>query len=203
MDFHRATTSKPRVGRTDTYPAGCGREASVGVEDPVPQPGNAITQRCERAEANDSANGLHPAIGRWAGPHRPASSHDYSRGLSPGRLGIRRVEPNDRRRAEGSGAGPPCRGWGGVRLRYGTLVRLRYLVGSSPNGRPAFSIGANDLRCGTSSRTGWWRRDRSRVARARIICDRPLRSGSPALRIACRLEADGRGETAFHLAHGE
>jgi len=53
-----------------SYPAGCGREASVGVEDPVPQPGNAFILQYGRAEVNDSGHNSRQATERWSVSHR-------------------------------------------------------------------------------------------------------------------------------------
>jgi hypothetical protein len=44
-----------------SYPAGCGREASVGVEGPVPRPGNAVTTQYERSRLNRLGNNSRPA----------------------------------------------------------------------------------------------------------------------------------------------
>jgi len=64
-------------------PAGCGPEASVGVEDPLPQPENAATSRDGRVERTDSVQTAHPVTGRWVASTLPASSHGLSRGRSP------------------------------------------------------------------------------------------------------------------------
>ena len=53
-----------------SYPAGCEREAFVGVEDPVPQPGNTVTHQYGRAKRNVSVQNSRQATGRWVAPHR-------------------------------------------------------------------------------------------------------------------------------------
>ena len=67
-------TGRGGVGLRLSYPAGCGREASVGVEDPVPQPGNAVTTQCGRAKINHS------------GGRTPVQSPNG--GLFPHRVGV-------------------------------------------------------------------------------------------------------------------
>jgi hypothetical protein len=70
---HSRPTRRPGRGGVVlrlSHPAGCGREASVGVEDPVPQPGNAVRTQYERADLNDSEHNSRPATERWAVSHR-------------------------------------------------------------------------------------------------------------------------------------
>ena len=52
------------------YPAGCGREASVGVEDPVPQPGNAVTMQYGRKKLAIRDTTPDWLVGRGLSPHR-------------------------------------------------------------------------------------------------------------------------------------
>ena len=82
---HSRPTSQPGRGGVVlrlSYPAGCGREASVGVQDPVPQPGNAVTTRYGRAGVNDPGHNSRPATERWSVPHR-AGFIPPRGGLSP------------------------------------------------------------------------------------------------------------------------
>lgn len=75
---HSRPTSQPGRGGVVlrlSYPVGCGREASAGVEDPVPQPGNAVTTRYGRAGVNDPGHTpVQPPNGGLS-PIVPASSH--------------------------------------------------------------------------------------------------------------------------------
>jgi len=58
-----------------SYPAGWGGEASVGVEDPVPQPGNAVILQYEKAKIKHSGQNTRPATELWPAPIVSASSH--------------------------------------------------------------------------------------------------------------------------------
>jgi len=58
------------VGLRLSYPAGCEREASSGVEDPLPRPGNAVTSLYESGESNGLGDNSQPTVDRWTGAHR-------------------------------------------------------------------------------------------------------------------------------------
>ena len=54
-----------RSGSPALLPGWRGRETPVGAEDPVPQPGNAVTHQYGRAGLNGSGQHSQPATERW------------------------------------------------------------------------------------------------------------------------------------------